>query len=318
MASNNTFKNFLIKHKKEIKHILLCIAGSFILAFGTAAFLIPAEVVAGGTSGIGMIISYFVKDSLGTRFEDIVVWSINIVLLIIAFFFVGKRFAAHTLVSTIFFPAFLTLMLRTPMITWVSDYFLKNSIYWEQGGLQSLRLILAGIFAGLTIGIGVSLTFVGGGSTGGLDVIYFLLYKYCKIKQSISSFVLDAVIILAYALAVPGHVIPSFVGVVSALISAVMIEVIYIRLNTNYVVDILTTKYNEMNDFIIKDLKMTSTLLEATGAYSKKKFKLVRLAVSRREYQEIKKQLIAIDQNAFISVFDSKQILGKGFTEIKK
>ena len=68
---------------------------------------------------------------------------------------------------------------------------------------------------------------------------------------------------------------------------------------------------------IINDLKKTSTLMEATGAYSKKKFKLVRLVVARRDYNEVKKQIIKIDNKAFISVFDSKQILGKGFTEIK-
>lgn len=320
MASNNKFTNFLIRHKKEIKHILLCILGSFILAFGTAAFLIPANIVAGGTSGLGMIVSYFVKDSLGTRFEDIVVWSINIVLLIVAFFFVGKRFALHTLVSTLFFPAFFTLMIRTPMISWISDYFIIDLIGYPESfaALDSIRLMLAGVFAGITIGGGVALTFVGGGSTGGLDVLYFLIDKYLHIKQSISSFVLDAVIIIAYACCIPNRVLPSLVGVVSALLSAVMIEVIYIRLKTNYVVDILTTKYKEMNDFIIKDLKMTSTLLEATGAYSKKKFKLVRLVVSRRDYQDIRKQLMNIDPNAFISVFDSKQILGRGFTEIKQ
>lgn len=320
LNKNNQLVQFTVKHKKEIKHILLCILGSFILAFGTAAFLIPSGVVAGGTSGIGIIVNSVVEPLINFRVEDIVVWSINIILLIISFFFIGKRFALHTLVSTLFFPAFFTLMIRTPMISWISDYFLIDyaSYPFTFGPLESIRLMLAGIFSGLTIGAGVSLTFVGGGSTGGLDVVYFLLHKYLKIKQSISSFVLDAVIVLAYACCIPNRALPSLVGVVSALLSAVMIEVIYIRLNTNYVVDILTTKYQEMNKFIIKDLKMTSTLLDATGAYSKKKFKLVRLVLSRHEFNEIKKQLVNIDPKAFISVTDSKQILGKGFIEIKK
>ena len=304
MASNknNKFINFLIKYKKELKHIGLCIVGSFILAFGTAAFLIPANVVAGGTSGIGMIVSYFVKDSLGTRFEDIVVWSINIILLIIAFFFVGKKFALHTLVSTIFFPAFFTLMIRTPMITWVSDYFIINPEMYPEGflALDSIRLMLAGIFAGITIGAGVSLTFIGGGSTGGLDVVYFLIEKYLHIKQSISSFVLDAAIIIVYACCIPNRVLPSLVGVVSALLSALMIEVMYIRINCNYVVDILTVKYKEIDNYIIKELKMTSTLLEATGAYSNKKYKLVRFIIKRRDFEDVKKVIAKIDPKAFI------------------
>lgn len=319
LNKDNKLVNFTIKHKKEIKHILLCIVGSFILAFGTAAFLIPSGIVAGGTSGIGIIVNNVVEPLINFRVEDIVVWSINIILLVVSFFLVGKRFALHTLVSTIFFPAFFTLMIRTPMITWISDYFVIDYANYPLffSPTNSVQLILAGVFAGLTIGAGVSLTFVGGGSTGGLDVVYFLLHKYLKIKQSISSFVLDAVIIVVYACVIPNRVVPSLVGIISALLSAVMIEVIYIRLNTNYVVDILTTKYKEMNDYIIKNLKMTSTILDATGAYSKKKFKLVRLVLSRREYNEIKKQLVSIDPKAFISVMDSKQILGKGFIEMK-
>lgn len=320
MASNNQLVKFTIKHKKEIKHILLCIIGSFILAFGTAAFLIPANVVAGGTSGIGMIVSYFVKDSLGTRFEDIVVWSINIILLIVAFFFVGKRFAAHTLVSTIFFPAFFTLMIRTPMISWISDYFIIDLAGYPTSfvALDSIRLMLAGIFAGITIGVGVSLTFIGGGSTGGLDVIYFLVEKYLHIKQSISSFVLDAVIIIAYACCLPNRVLPSLVGVVSAFLSAAMIEVMYIRINSNYVVDILTTKYQEIDNYIIKELKMTSTLLEATGAYSKKKYKLVRVVIKKRDFKEAKIKIANLDPKAFITVAEANKVYGLGFTPISK
>ncbi len=328
MASNNkksTFKfndlftkEFYKNHKRELKHILFCIIGSFLVAFGTACFLIPAEVVAGGTSGIGMILNHFLKDAFGTRTEDIIVWTINIVLLIVAYFFVGKRFALNTLVSTIFFPLFLTLMLRTNMITWLSDYFKKDSEAWKDMEYYiSLRLLLAGIFAGITIGIGVSITFIGYGSTGGFDVLYFLIEKYLHIKQSISSFVLDGLTILVYALVVPNHVIPSLVGVVSAMLSAVMIEVMYIKLNTNYVVDILTNKYKEINNYIIKELGATSTLLDATGAYSKKEFKLVRFVLPRRKYEEIRKELVALDPKAFISVVDSKEIIGKGFKEIK-
>lgn len=309
--------NRTIINKKNIFRVLLCIIGSFILAFGTAAFLIPSNIVAGGTSGIGMILEYFLHPLLGTRVEDIVVWTINIILLVVAYFFVGKKFALHTLVSTIAFPLFLTLMLRTNMITWISDYFKEGSVWWkDMPELVSIRLILSGIFAGLTIGAGVSLTFLGDGSTGGLDVIYFLLNKYLHIKQSISSFVLDAVIIVAYAVSVPNHVISSLIGVVSALISAFVIEFMYIKVNCSVVVDILTTKYLAINKYIIDNLGKTATLLEATGAYSKKKFKLVRVVISRRDLKMVQTQIAYLDSDAFITVSVADKVLGQGFQEI--
>ena len=74
-------------------------------------------------------------------------------------------------------------MTLTPMLSWLTQFFVEGSKYLD----DTMRIVLAGIFAGTFIGIGVSLTFVGDGSTGGLDVLYFLIYKYLKIKQSISS-----------------------------------------------------------------------------------------------------------------------------------
>lgn len=309
--SNNKFINFLVKYKKEIKHILLCIVGSFVLAFGTAVFLTPADVVAGGISGIGIIINRYVEPLIHFQIVDIVVWSLNVILFVISFIFLGKKFTIHTLIATFTFPAFLTLIMRTGMFNFIVD------AYTAEMTEPQLATLMAGIFGGLFVGIGVALTFLGDGSTGGLDVLCFICYKYLHIKVSITSFAFDGIIILVSAFALEGHVIPAFVGVLSALISAIVIDIMYVRTNNACIIDIVTTHYKEINNYIIKVLDRTSTIMNAEGAFSKKKFKIVRFVVDKRSLPEVRDQIAKIDSKAFVTVSSANLVLGEGFLPIR-
>lgn len=310
--SNNKFINFLIKYKKEIKHILLCILGSFVLAFATAVFLTPADVVAGGISGIGIIINHYLGNP-NFNVVDIVVWSFNIVLFIVSFIFLGKKFTIHTLIATFAFPAFLTLIMRTGMFNFISEYFNvadpRNDYY--------MALLLGGVFGGLFVGLGVALTFLGDGSTGGLDVLCFICYKYLHIKVSITSFLFDGIIIFTSAFVIPEHVISAFVGVLSALISAIVIEVMYVSTNNACIIDIVTTHYKEIDNYIIKVLDRTSTIIDAEGGYSKKNYKLVRFVVDKRSLPEVRNQIAKIDNKAFVTVSSANLVLGEGFLPIR-
>ena len=304
------FAKFFKKHSKEIKHILLCMLGSFVLAFGTAAFLIPAEIVAGGTSGVGMLASYFLRPALGEYMalviNNIIVWSINISLLIISFFFIGKKFAAHTLVSTLCFPAFYSLMTLTPMLTWLTQFFVAKLVL-----NYALRVILAGVLAGVTIGVGVSLTFVGDGSSGGLDVLYFLGFKYLKIKQSISSFVLDATIIIVYATATADHLPEAGMGVASAFISAIMIEIIYVRPRKRNLIHVTTKKYKEMLKYF-SHAKIKANLINSA---KKNESRIVEINLTHKEFRQIRDDLHKIDARFLVSTPSAQYLANKKFLE---
>lgn len=299
------------EQRKAIFRIFLCILGSFVLAFGTAVFLTPADVVAGGISGIGIIINYYLEPLVHFQVVDIVVWTCNIILFIVSFIFLGKKFTIHTLIATFAFPAFLTLIMRTHMF----DFIFNN--YIAEMGEPELGTLMAGIFGGLIVGGGVALTFLGDGSTGGLDVLCFICYKYLHIKVSITSFLFDGVIILTSAFAIPKHVIAAFVGILSALISAIVIDFMYVKNNNACVIDIVTTEYKDLNEFIIKTLDQTSTIMDVKGAYSNKKYKMVRFVVSKRNLPAVKDQITKIDPKAFVTVMNANQVLGEGFMPIK-
>ncbi|MCQ2796768.1 MAG: YitT family protein [Bacilli bacterium] len=314
LNKDNKFINFLIKYKKDIKHILLCVLGSFVLAFATAVFLTPADVVAGGISGIGIIVNHYLEPIAGFNVVDIVVWSLNIILFVISFIFLGKKFTINTLISTFVFPAFLTLIMRTGMFNFIIEYF---DIATVPENTRYIVLLLAGIFGGIFVGIGVAVTFLGDGSTGGLDVLCFVCYKYLHIKVSITSFLFDGIIIFVSAFVIPNHVIPAFVGVLSALLSAIVIDVMYVRTNNACIIDIVTTHYKEIDDYIIKVLDRTSTIMNAEGGFSKKKYKLVRFVVDKRSLPEIRDQIAKIDNKAFVTVSSANLVLGEGFLPIR-
>lgn len=301
----------LVKSKKiklYIYRIFLCLLGSFVLAFGTGVFLTPANVVAGGISGIGIIINHF----LGTpdfNVVDIVVWTLNIFFLILSIIFMGKRFTLHTLIATFAYPAFLTLITRTNMFAFISTQFTAP--------ISNDLLLIAGLLGGLCTGAGCALTFLGDGSTGGVDVFCFILTKYTGIKQSFSSFVVDASVIVVGMAIIRNNVVASLIGILSALMAAFTIHFIYVQTNTNYVADIITEKPDEIVHLVAVIFDRTTTVVDAIGSYSKRKKKIVRFVMDKRELVYFREMIMKIDSNAFITIAPAKMVLGEGFLSMR-
>ena len=200
--------------------------------------------------------------------------------------------------------------MRTGMFDFISNSFGVSNP-------DNNRIILAGIFGGLFVGLGVALTFIGDGSTGGLDVLFFVVNKYFRIRVSITSFTLDGIIILVSTFAIPKHVIPGFIGILSALISAIVIEFMYVRANNACIIDIVTTQYKEINSWIIKTLDRTATVVDAQGAYTNQKYKLVHFVVDKHSLPDLKNQITLIDPKAFITITSASQVLGEGFLPLQ-
>ena len=168
---------------------LLIIIGTFLVAFGNVAFLVPLDINSGGLSGIGVIVRFFISDpGMKILAYNLVVDIASVVLWIVGFIFVGKEFALKTLLATIIFPLANWLLTACPGVSNSVSYF-GELIKQVGNGPTAGNFVLASLFGGVFIGGGVALTFVGGGSTGGVDVITFLFEKYLRIRQSIASFI---------------------------------------------------------------------------------------------------------------------------------
>ena len=295
------------------KNTALTLIGTFVLAFGISMFIFPFDLVTGGISGIGIILSKATVDVplLGAIGPDTYSAVVNWILFAIGFILLGKSFAMKTLLSTVFYPVAL----------YVSDYIVRGSsmaylldLSRYPAEYYNIALIVATIFGGALIGAGCAFTFLGGGSTGGMDVIALALAKYCKrLKSSVAFFICDTAIIVIGVFAV-GNLLLSLLGIFSAFVCAISIDKLFLGESSAFIAHVVSDKYDEINEAVIKRMDRTTTILDAIGGYSGEDKKLVIVTFDMRQYPLFTQIITSIDKNAFVTVHRAHEINGEGWT----
>lgn len=307
-----------LKTKKEwmrmVKNTLFIILGTMILAFGTRLFIFPFELVTGGISGIGIILDNILSEIPAMEHISADVYSsiINWVLFIIGFILLGKSFAAKTLLSTAIYPVALwisNIIITAPAL---SQFLNMENYYTEYG---SLTLIIATVFGGACIGAGCAFTFLGGGSTGGMDVIALALSKYIRrLKSSVSFFfICDAAIVIIGMFAI-NDIVLSLLGIISAFICAITIDKLFLGESSAFIAHIVSDKYVEINQAVIDKMSRTTTIVDAVGGYSGEGKKMVIVTFAMRQYAAFTTLISTIDKNAFVTVHRAHEINGEGWT----
>ena len=301
--------------KKQILHqtrnILLTVVGTLILSFGAAIFLLPFELVTGGVSGLAIVIKALIPSDLIS--VDLLVTILSWTLFLLGLIFLGKDFAAKTLVSTIVFPLGISLFMKL-----ASPDVLGGVLCMTATKYAELPLILSATVGGAFVGTGCAITFLSGGSTGGVDIIAFLLCKIFKrLKSSVAIFLVDAVIVLLGVFLLRDLVL-SLLGVLSAMISAVMVDKIFLGGSSAFVAQIVTDHGEEVNRAIIDEAGRTSTIFEARGGYSGMDKKMLTVTFNMRHYRRLMDVIRRADPAAFITIWRAHEIHGEGWTWTKE
>ncbi len=289
-----------------LKNFGLVVLGTLILSLGSAVFIIPFDLVAGGVSGIAIVINSLLPPDIISI--DVIVAIITWLLFFVGLFALGRDFAMKTLISTIIYPVGITLFtgLLSPDV--LGGFFNLASYGSDLG------LLIGALFGGLCIGAGCALTFLGGGSTGGVDIFAFVLCKIFKSwKSSIVIFMIDATVIV-FGMFVIQDLVVTLLGIISAFISAIVIDRIFLGQSQAFTADIVSDKYAEINDFIINKMERTSTMIDATGGYSGEGKKLLRVTFSMRQYADLLNVINKLDKHAFVSITRAHEINGEGWT----
>ena len=196
-----------IKFKKPTKpaaSLLLTVLGTLVLAFSTGALIIPHKLVVGGVSGIAIILDVFFP--LG---KEAWIAVLSIVLFIFGLVLLGKGFMLKTLVSTFLYPP-------------AAALFSRIGIFAGEGWL-----LTAAILSGVLTGLGCALAFLGGGSTGGVDILALVIEnRTLKIRTSRVIFIIDSAVIILGVLILRDTVLAAL-GVLSASLTALVIDKIF-------------------------------------------------------------------------------------------
>ena len=311
-------KKYLPKDKKEwlrmLKNTALILFGTFVLAFGIEMFIFPFELVTGGISGLGIILERCFENVKFLSGINAEIYStvINWILFALGFFLLGKEFAAKTLISTIFYPVALTLanlIIHSPIFGTHLDlsYYIDTPFY-------GIALITATVFGGACIGAGCAFTFLGGGSTGGVDVVALTLSKYIRrLKSSVAFFITDALIIVVGIFAVD-NILLSLLGIASAFVCAISVDKLFLGETSAFIAHVVSDKYEEINRAVIEKMSRTTTIMDATGGYSGEGKKLVMITFNMRQYPIFTQIISSIDENAFVTVHRAHEIDGEGWT----
>ncbi len=283
----NLFLN--VSFKDIAKDVFLITIGAFIYAFGVNYFFVANKMADGGIAGIATILYFLFKFDIGITYA-----CLNIPLIFIGYKLIGGKFIIKTFYGT--------------LITSIAFKILKNYL----GPMNDK--IMASLFGGVLIGIGLSLIFVAGGSSGGADILVKILNKYFNLPIGKGFLILDTIVLSLLGFLFGKEIF--MYTLVGLFTSSKVIDVIQDGFNSSKSISIISEKSFEIKEAIMKELNRGTTLICAKGGYQGDPKEIVQCLVSRYEVTTVKKIIRNIDKNAFIFISDVAEVLGEGFKDI--
>lgn len=280
-----------MKVKYGIQDLLIILAGNFVLAIGVAFFIIPNNILSGGLAGIAVAISPVVHIPSTTLINVL-----TIIFFIAGTLVLGKNFALKTLISTVAYPAFLSVF-----------SLIANDIYITDNP------ILASIYGGICIGVGVGLVYRTGASTGGMDIPPLIINKYTHIPLATLVLITDALTVLL-GMSIHG-IEASLIGLLSVFsCSFVVNKTLMFGIAEAKSFMIISDKYEEILQKISDEVDRGATIIEAKGGYTREDRPMLMVVTLKKQFPLINRIIQSIDPNAFVVIHDVNEVQGEGFT----
>ncbi len=273
---------------------LLIIFGSMIMSAGFAFFADPFKIVPGGVYGTAIVIHHIFGLPTGT-----VGLIINIPLFLLGIWILGPRFGTKTFVGTILTSVFI-------------DFF--NSLDY---GCPIDDIMLASIVSGVLIGAGLALIFKSKATTGGSDIIAQIANKYTKLPIGQLLIAIDSVIVFIGVAAFKDLSLALY-AFITIFITGKVLDGILLGGSHRKAVFIISDENEKIREFILKRLNRGGTFFNGQGMYHGNEKRIIYTAVSRRELAALMDFVNDVDKNAFMSVFDTNQVYGKGFLTLEE
>ena len=302
--------------KRCVKEYSLVLLGCLLVALADALFITPCNIVCGGVASIGIIINHYLEPIWGFDTNSTISAIVQVILLLVGWIVLGKNFGLKTVFAGLAFAglyaAFMALNIG-PKIGLAEVYEAAKSNDFSMTGTT----ILMGLAGGAVSGIGVAVSYIGGGSTAGLDILSRIMAKYTVIKEDLSSFIFDGILVII-GIVVFRQIIPGLIGILTAFVTAVAIQYVYIYLSSYIIVDIISDKYEEIQKYVHEQMGQSrsghgTTLIDSVGGYSGQPKKLLRVVIYHHEEVEIRELIARVDPTAFVVFSQARGINGEGF-----
>lgn len=263
--------------------------GNTISALGIGGFLIPAGMMMGGATGIGLAVNHYTGLPVSAALAVL-----NVVLFVVGAAVLGKAFALMTIISTFYSPFILEMVQQLIPEPLTQD------------------IMLATIIGGLLVGLGMGMVLRVGASTGGMDIPPLLLKKKAGIPVGVSMYAFDFAILAVQA---------TFAGLERMLYSVILI-IIYtvvidkiMTLGTSQIqVKIISERYEEINRAIQQRLDRGTTLIAMKGGYLGRESYEIMIVLGTRELPRLSELVTEYDPKAFMVVNKVSEVRGRGFT----
>lgn len=277
--TNSTKKQIMLEY-------LFVLIGSGIVAVAFNVFLLPNRIASGGVSGISTIL-----DAVADWEPAYVQWAFNIPLFIAGVILLGKQFGAKTLAGTIFLP--FLVFLTKELEAWTLDP------------------LLASLFGGIGVGLGLGIVFKGKASTGGTDLAAQIINKYTGLSLGTCIAIIDGLIVLSAAIIF--DIERGLYAMIALYVTGKTIDLVQLGFGRTKMALIITENQNEVREGILNKIDRGVTKLSAYGGYTDNERPVLMCAVDQTEFTKLKQLVQTIDPTAFIIVTDASEVLGEGF-----
>lgn len=272
--------------QKAIWPITGALLGSLVMTFGLNMFLIPNKIASGGVSGLGVILFHTFNIPVG-----LTILLSNIPLFLAAGKFLGMKFVVRSLAGTFFLSVLVEILAFLPVLT--------------------TDLLLASIYGGIILGIGLGIVFRSGGSTGGTALAAQLIKYFFGLSTGQGLLGIDFVIIALAGLVFNAEL--AMYALISLFVTSKVIDLVQEGLGFSKACYIISDKGPEISRAILTDLDRGVTVLKGEGGFSGREKNILLCVVSQAEVSNLKNIVWNIDPDSFFIISNVHEVLGEGF-----
>ena len=284
----------LTRKQQQLFNALSIVVGNAMYALTVVLFLMPSGLITGGATGIALAFNKVTGLPVSA-----VLFVVNVVMLLLGWWVLGRRFALNTLASTVLSPFFMALWERL----------LGNLVLTDD-------LVLNTVFAGFGIGISLGITIRAGASTGGMDIPPLVLQKWFRWPVSITMMLFDiAILLVQAAFSQPEQVL---YGIVLVITHTIVMDKMLMLGDSRTEVKIISTRSDEIRAAILAEIDRGVTVLHGEGGYTGEPSEVLLSVISNRELPRLEKLVHSIDPACFLIVSRVTEVSGRGFSMEKE